>query len=719
MADLNLKYYTQIDHYSDGDVEEDILEFVQNGWSLTDIPKDRRSYACAYHLAQMRENIITWYPMKKTDKVLEIGSGCGGVTGALCEMAGSVTSVELSKRRATINYERHKSYDNLEILVGNFNDMQLKPEYDYVVLIGVFEYAMSFTKGKTPYHDFLKKMMSYVKPGGKILLAIENRLGEKYFAGAYEDHTDTFFLGLNQYEGNDQVRTFSKKELTDIFNECGIQDITYYYPYPDYKFPSEIYTDATINSSSFGREYMNLYQKRCSLFSEEQLIDALKNENIMDRFANSFFVEAVVGQGQKEDKVLYAKLNSLRKPEFRIATIIYQGVDEEKYVIKKPLNVASVPHVEKIATKSRMNTMEELINLPGKYKDGVIRYEFLKDSNLDSIICALAQKEKKNEIVKIITEIRDILKSHSNEVPYQTEDFEKIFGTATSGKEKDFAVCPANIDCICDNIICREDGYVLIDGEWIFDVAVPINFIVWRLVNELYTQHKNLLTPLIQREEVYDILGITREDGEVYVQWAKHFAEEYVGRNPLAEYGAEIRKLNLQELINTADREKALEESKKKIPCMLFFDTGDGFSENDGYHQFICEENGEFTVTFEIDKYASIKNLRFDPLEGRGLKMQILKINGKDLEDSEILGNNAEFEKNGKQIFISGDPQYYLDPELPENGVLEIHGRIKVMPEEETFAYYRRILGELDYIKNSRQYRLLRKAKLIKNKRKE
>ena len=66
---------------------------------------------------------------------------------------------------------------------------------------------------------------------------------------------------------------------------------------------------------------------------------------------------------------------------------------------------------------------------------------------------------------------------------------------------------------------------------------------------------------------------------------------------------------------------------------------------------------------------------------------------GKDLEGTEILGNNAEFEKNGKQIFVSGDPQYYLNPELPQNGVLEIHGKIKVMPEEETFVYYRKILG--------------------------
>ena len=67
-------------------------------------------------------------------------------------------------------------------------------------------------------------------------------------------------------------------------------------------------------------------------------------------------------------------MNCGRKEEFRIATIIYQG--EEKYVIKKPLNEKSVPHIERVAIKSRMNNIEELLNLPGKYKDGVIRYEF-------------------------------------------------------------------------------------------------------------------------------------------------------------------------------------------------------------------------------------------------------------------------------------------------------------------------------------------------------
>ncbi len=712
MAELNLKYYNNVDSYSDGDVELDLLEFVKEGLDVTQIPKNKRSYACAYHLSAWRENIINWYPLKKTDRVLEIGAGCGAVTGALCRNAGSVVSVELSKRRAEINYERHKNYDNLEIMVGNLNDMDFQGNFDCVILIGVFEYAMSFTKGEKPYETFLNHIKSFVKPGGKILMAIENRLGEKYFAGAYEDHTDTFFLGLNEYEDNTQVRTFSKQELTGIFHNCGLEKLKFYYPYPDYKFPSEIYTDETINSASYGREYMNLYPTRYSLYNEKSVSDALVREGVMQCFANSFLVEAFVGEAEnlEEEQLIYAKMNSGRKEEFRIATIIYEG--KEKYVIKKPLNEKSVAHIERVAIKSRMNAIEELLNLPGKYKDGVIRYEFLEDENLDTRISRMMEQGNVKEIVEVIREIQNILLEHSEVVNYRTGEFEKIFGSSKMEHEKTATVCPANIDCICDNIICQKDGYVIIDGEWIFDMPIPADFIIWRLVNELYTQHGNALTKLIAREEMYEKLNISAKDAAVYEQWAKNFAEKYVGGNELAEYGADVRKLELRELVRIA-------ESQKGMECALFYDTGNGFCAADCCKEYLKINGGEFSMDFTLDKYASIKNLRFDPLEGRGCKVQITRINGKALEGGELLGSNAEFDKNGVQIFISGDPQYYINPELPIDGKLSIAGKIRVMPEEETMSFCRKKLNELENIKNSKEYKILKTARIIKNKRKE
>ena len=188
MAEFILDYYDGDDQYSDGDVENDILRIVKNEGHLSDLSSDEINYAIAYHLSGLRENILNWYDFKENSRVLEIGAGCGALTGLLCRKCKDVASVELSKRRAMINYERHKSCDNLKIYVGNLNCMTFEKDFDYIILNGVLEYAISFTPGENPYVDFMNNLLKYLRDDGCILIAIENKLGLKYFAGSSEDH---------------------------------------------------------------------------------------------------------------------------------------------------------------------------------------------------------------------------------------------------------------------------------------------------------------------------------------------------------------------------------------------------------------------------------------------------------------------------------------------------------------------------------------------------
>ena len=77
-----------------------------------------------------------------------------------------VVSVELSKQRADINMARHERMPNLEIWVGNLNDMVFGEQFDYIVLNGVFEYAPGFTEGDQPCETFLKNIKRLLKPEG-------------------------------------------------------------------------------------------------------------------------------------------------------------------------------------------------------------------------------------------------------------------------------------------------------------------------------------------------------------------------------------------------------------------------------------------------------------------------------------------------------------------------------------------------------------------------
>ena len=76
---------------------------------------------------------------------MEIGAGCGALTGLLCDKCKKVTAVELSKRRATAAQLRCREKDNLEVIVGNLNDIEFGEKFDYITLIGVLEYQGTYT----------------------------------------------------------------------------------------------------------------------------------------------------------------------------------------------------------------------------------------------------------------------------------------------------------------------------------------------------------------------------------------------------------------------------------------------------------------------------------------------------------------------------------------------------------------------------------------------
>jgi SAM-dependent methyltransferase len=292
---INKKYYKGKDLYSDGEVENFILECAEAGMSLDDIPESRLSWPVFYHLSPIRANILNWYPFEKESSLLEIGAGCGAVTETLCEKLGSVTAVELSLRRAEIIEARCRQYKNLTIYAGNLNDMDFKKKFDYITLIGVLEYAPAFTDAPESGIVFLKKIRSLLKKKGKLFIAIENQFGMKYWAGANEDHLGKVFVGLEGYSNVENVRTYGKNELEQIIRSAGFNSLDFYYPYPDYKFPDIIFSDDFLPSEADLYPVTPVFDsERMELFNEKKVFSGIIKNGMFPFFANSFLVECGV-----------------------------------------------------------------------------------------------------------------------------------------------------------------------------------------------------------------------------------------------------------------------------------------------------------------------------------------------------------------------------------------------------------------------------------------
>lgn len=290
---LNLTYYKGADLYSDGDIEDRILNIFESGEEIQERLMKDNDWAVLYHISPIRQNILEWYDFEKEASVLEIGSGCGAITGLFCERVKRVVGIDLSKRRSTINATRNKEFDNLEIFVGNFEDIEIKEQFDYVTLIGVLEYGDSYINAEQPYLEMLKRVKKFLKPGGQLIIAIENKFGLKYLAGALEDHTGILFDGIQDYQNSSGVRTFSKVEMEDLLTQAGFAKNEFYYPMPDYKLPLTIYSSEYLPSQGELRNLGISYDRgRYQLFNEETVYDQLCKDDQFTYFANSFLIFA-------------------------------------------------------------------------------------------------------------------------------------------------------------------------------------------------------------------------------------------------------------------------------------------------------------------------------------------------------------------------------------------------------------------------------------------
>lgn len=299
---LDYRCYSGKDLYSDGDIEDKLLELVKHykKSEFNQVISRTQDWTVMYHLSHIRSNILGSVQINKTDDVLEIGSGCGAITGALAKKANKVTCIELSKKRSLINAFQNQDYDNIQIKVGNFQDIEsyLKEKFDVITLIGVFEYAQLYIQSQYPFVDFLKKILEHLKPDGRIILAIENKFGMKYWAGCQEDHIGGYFSGLEGYRDKEKkVMTFSKKELEKIFRDVGFEKYDFYYPYPDYKFPMAIYSDDFLpREGELNRNLQNFDRQRMVLFNETNVYDEILKDGMFPFFSNSFLVVLYKGR---------------------------------------------------------------------------------------------------------------------------------------------------------------------------------------------------------------------------------------------------------------------------------------------------------------------------------------------------------------------------------------------------------------------------------------
>lgn len=593
--------------------------------------------------------------------------------------------------------------------------------YDVIVLEDVI-----FPNNPQHVIRILETLQQFLVDDGNILIATYNRLGLRFFNGAPEPFTGEYFLGISNYNASNTYNTFGRQEWVDVL-EGTHYSYRFYYPYPEHHYPEEIFSDMSINRYGYGRPYPNLIGRRYELYNEQKVAQAFSEAHIMQEFAHAFLIEL----NAKKEYIEYTKFSTDRKKQYCIQTCIMSD-ENEKWVEKSAANESASSHIYHMWQNTNQTKLQLL---PAELRDkSTIRYDFLQGENYEEIMLKALNKRDTDCLLRLVHEFYQFLTTNAQMVSYHSKMFEKVFGENKSESEE-LCVQPANIDLIFDNIYFLDDTHdmehiCVIDGEWIFDCAVPVDFIFWRALNEFYGKHP-AMERVIPLKRICQKYELTEENCDRFQCWNRYFTLEYVGAGQTNRHQKKTDLLSL-------DAIRWNQQPGRRILVTAYWKTNkeDEFCEENAIYRE-AEDRGDYryAITFYKQELEDKAEVRLDVQKGTFCKCRILSTKGlKGIVPQNVYKREGEF-----AYFLSTDSSYGID--VDENAD-EIYVEYEILDcEIETKSYLinqlqkmnnecnklkndlimydqmeiedKELKRELNEIKNSRSYQGIQKLKKL------
>ncbi|HEX5738801.1 MAG TPA: rhamnan synthesis F family protein [Hydrogenophaga sp.] len=452
--------------YNDGDeIEQRLLSIISAAQDRSVLSPELKphctDWASTYHLSGSRANILRPFEPHLKGKVLEIGAGCGAITRYMGECGADVLALEGTLRRATIARARTNDLENVTVLAESFSAFETDEKFDVVTLIGVLEYASMFVQAERPDVAMLTRARQLLKPTGRLIIAIENQLGLKYFAGAPEDHVGIPSFGLEDRYLPNGVRTYGRHAIDALLKSTGFSSNRFFAPFPDYKFPVSIVSEKGFESSEFDASALAIQSVRRDpqlpatlAFQPERTWQSLFENRIALDLSNSFLISAHTEPAHVAESALAWHFSTERRADLCKVTQFLE-TDANQILVS--------------AFRPRKNAKAQ-VSINGLSNRLEPSTQYVRGKTLSTELLDIVTREGWTDET-VASFIHRYVRALSEAIgtPIQAEH---LFDETISGQF---------IDALPQNIMCREDGqFQLIDTEWAWDRSISAAYLLFR-----------------------------------------------------------------------------------------------------------------------------------------------------------------------------------------------------------------------------------------------
>ncbi len=398
---------------------------------------------------EIPKGLLAWYTFKKQAKALYISNEKDGRYNLLNEKGLLVEQVSSNHSNNKLFIEKSKK------------------KYDYIVAIQQIEKTLNPIELLYSWKKMLRK-------DGKLLLAVDNRLGLRYFCGDRDPFTGRSFDGIENYRQLTNIgqryikgRNYSKFEVAYFLKQAGWTYCKAYSVLPNLELPQLVYSENILPNEELGIRLFPKYNHPDSVFLEEKYIytDLINNE-MFHQMANSYLIECSInGEFDSADHVT---ISMDRGQENALMTIIR----ESKVVEKIPLYSEGYNKLIQMKTNADMLKNNGIKMVEGKLRNDSYIMPYINEPLAITYLRELVYMDLE-KFIEEIDKYRDVVLQSSDHID--------------NNKELGIILKKGFLDLVPLNCFYIKGEYVFYDQEFFLD-SYPANAIIFRGIEIIYMQ---------------------------------------------------------------------------------------------------------------------------------------------------------------------------------------------------------------------------------------
>ena len=505
-------------------------------------------------LSHVRANLLGAAELNPKHRVLELGAGYGALSADIAANVREVVAVEADELACRVNAARCRSHSNVKLVCA---DMRVIEEKSFWEEYGRFDRILLLQDGQeycaaASLEVLLGKLEGGLSEAGRIVMA-SNR-------------------PLKEAELPDYLYARSYKVLPDA---CFVREI--------------------------------------------HLQERGANEKKQEKEAAGY-VWQLQRKPFSEDVLLYLRYSNERSRSLAVATAIYETAAGHRYVRKwncYPQGAAHMAHQVQVGAKLQdlydkmaCDAKHRLQVVPCTLQTNGIQLPYVDGVTLSDHLNQIYENEGIDALKSNIITFFEELRSCHTKLWETSEAFSGVFGNLFAlqlADQKEYLAADiSNIDLLFDNILVDGVHRHVIDYEWTFDFAVPLEFILYRVLS--YYVEENPRRKELLQGDIYSVLPLNELEKTVFEQMEKCFQQYIVGD-----------VVSVAKMLGTAS-----ENNRQLSAGTIYFDMGEGFSERNAMPLLPVMCGDLCKVDIPIPK--GCMQLRVDPLEGALCVMQMLSL---------------------------------------------------------------------------------------------